>query len=96
MGKLLILAKWYFFIWAGENPIERMHVHVFRNNSQNTRGAKFWLDNLSVFERGDFTDKELAQIQKDLETYADQLRKQVKKALTGERVKAIKINKKGK
>jgi Domain of unknown function (DUF4160) len=96
MGKLLILAKWYFFIWAGEDPNERKHVHVFRTNSKNTAGAKFWLDDFSLFESGDFSDKELVQIGKDLEEYAEVLGQQVDKALAGERVKAIKISTKRK
>lgn len=77
MGKLLIFAKWYFFIWAGENPAERLHIHVYRNNSRNTIGAKFWLDDLSLFEHGDFTDQELNQLRRDLVTYADQTQAQV-------------------
>ena len=77
MGKLLIFAKWYFFIWAGKNPAERLHIHVYRNNSRNTIGAKFWLDDLSLFEHGDFTDQELNQLRRDLVNYADQTQAQV-------------------
>lgn len=41
MGKLVIFAKYYFFVWAGENPSERLHVHIFRTNSKNALGAKY-------------------------------------------------------
>ncbi|TAE27540.1 MAG: DUF4160 domain-containing protein [Cytophagales bacterium] len=96
MGKLIIFASYYFFVWAGENPAERLHIHVFRTNSKNSFGAKFWLDDLSLFERGDFTDKELNQIQKDLQTYAEQTRTLALQVQKGEKVKALRINKKGK
>ena len=72
MGKLIIFDRYYFFVWAGENPTERLHVHVFRTNSKNALGAKYWLDDLSLFERGDFSDRELLQIERDLAAYADQ------------------------
>ena len=93
MGKLVILAKWYFFLWAGEDPTERQHVHIFRTNSNNTRGAKFWLDDLSLFERGDFSEKEIKQIKGDLTKHVDLIREQVARSLTGDRVKAIRIKK---
>ena len=92
MGKLLIFAKYYFFIWAGEDPNERLHVHIYRTNSKNVKGAKFWLDDLSLFDRGDFTDRELNQIEKDLGKHLALVKSQVKKVLSGEKVKAIKIS----
>ncbi|WP_373515298.1 DUF4160 domain-containing protein [Persicitalea sp.] len=91
MGKLLIFAKYYFFIWAGEDPNERLHVHIYRTNSKNAKGAKFWLDDLSLFDRGDFSDRELSQIEKDLKKHLTLVKSQVKKLLSGEKVKAIKI-----
>ena len=91
MGKLLIFAKYYFFIWAGEGPDERLHIHIYRTNSKNVKGAKFWLDDLSLFDRGDFTEKELNQIEKDLRKHLAVVKTQVKKVLSGEKVKAIRI-----
>jgi len=91
MGKLLIFAKYYFFIWTGEDPDERLHIHIYRTNSKNVKGAKFWLDDLSLFDRGDFTEKELNQIEKDLRKHLAVVKTQVKKVLSGEKVKAIRI-----
>lgn len=91
MGKLLIFAKYYFFIWAGEDPNERLHIHIYRTNSKNVKGAKFWLDDLSLFDRGDFPDMELNQTEKDLNEHLALVKSQVKKVLGGEKVKAIRI-----
>lgn len=91
MGKLLIFAKYYFFIWAGEDLDERLHIHVYRTNSKNAKGAKFWLDDLSLFDQGDFTEKELNQIEKDLRKHLALVKSQVRKVLSGEKVKAIRI-----
>jgi len=55
------------------------------------KGAKFWLDDLSLFDRGDFTEKELNQIEKDLRKHLAVVKTQVKKVLSGEKVKAIRI-----
>ena len=97
MGKLVIFAKYYFFVWAGENPNERLHVHIFRTNSKNVLGAKYWLDDLSLFERGDFSDRELRQIENDLQMYANETRLLAKQVQDGKKVKAIRVaNKKGK
>ena len=93
MAKLIIFVKYYFFIWAGENPNERKHIHIFRTNSKNVKGAKVWLDDLSIFERGDFTEKELNQIKKDLDKYYELTVSQVEKVLNGEKTKAILIKK---
>lgn len=96
MGKLIIFAAYYFFVWAGESPSERLHVHVFRTNSKNSFGAKFWLDDLSLFERGDFSDKELNQIRRDLATYAEQTRQLALRVQAGEKIKALQVTKKNK
>ncbi len=91
MGKLLIFAKYYFFIWAGEDPNERLYVHIYRTDSKNVKGAKFWLDDLFLFDRGDFNARELNQIEKDLQRHLLLVKSQVKKVLSREKVKAIKI-----
>jgi hypothetical protein len=54
------------------------------------KGAKFWLDDLSLFDRGDFTEKELIQIEKDLRKHLAVVKTKVK-VLSGEKVKAIRI-----
>ncbi len=92
MGKLIIFAKYYFFVWAGEDPNERLHVHVFRTNSKNAIGAKYWLDDFSLFERGDFTERELRQIERDLQMYAEQTRLLAKQVQEGKKVKAIRVS----
>lgn len=96
MSKLLIFASYYFFLWAGENQNERRHIHIYRKNSKNQIGAKFWLDTLEVFEKGDFNQREINQIRKDIVKYMDLINKQIDLLFAGKKVKAINIHAKKK
>jgi hypothetical protein len=62
MPKLAYIGAFIVFIVSYDLQ-ERRHVHIARTKNGFQRTAKFWLEpELELFERGDFTDKELRHI----------------------------------
>ena len=102
MGKLIIFAKYYFAFWSGEkaevlrSTREPEHIHIFRNRSKQKISAKFWLNPIELAEKGDFSDKELKQIEKDIIENLHFIKEQLIKASKGKKVKSMKITKKRK
>lgn len=67
MGKLLILTKYIFLIYGSDIYETRKHVHVTYNYRGYKRACKFWLEpeiQLDENKKGDFSLKELTEIEK--------------------------------
>lgn len=67
MGKLLILAKYIFLIYGSDIYETRRHIHVTYNQRGFKRACKFWLEPeimLDENKKGDFSSKELTEIEK--------------------------------
>ncbi|RYE24181.1 MAG: DUF4160 domain-containing protein [Sphingobacteriaceae bacterium] len=65
LGKLLILAKYIFVIYATDIYEFRKHIHVAHNHKGAITSCKFWLEpeiKLDENKKGDFTAKELLEI----------------------------------
>ena len=67
MGKLLILAKYIFLIYGSDIYETRKHIHITYNHKGFKRSCKFWLEpeiQLDENKKGDFSVKELTEIEK--------------------------------
>ena len=67
MGKLLILANYIFLIYGTDIYERRKHVHVTHNHRGFKKSCKFWLEPIIEIDNnktGDFTQKELLEIEK--------------------------------
>ncbi len=67
MGKLLILRKYIFLIYGSDISESRKHVHVTYAHRGYKRSCKFWLEpkvELDSNKKGQFTTKELSEIEK--------------------------------
>jgi hypothetical protein len=66
MGKLLIVSKYIFLIYSTDIYETRKHIHVTYNYRGFKRSCKFWIEPGIVIDeskRGDFTDRELNEIE---------------------------------
>lgn len=63
MPKIALYKALTFFVYMYDIMYERPHLHV-KKNQNNALNAKIWLDDLTFAEIGDFSTKELNQVQK--------------------------------
>jgi hypothetical protein len=92
MGKLLILANYIFLIYGSDIYEQRKHVHVTYNRRGFKKACKFWLEPYVVIDKnktGDFSAKELLDIQKLIEENRDILFNQLELFYANQPVKAI-------
>jgi hypothetical protein len=77
MGKLLILARYIFLVYATDINEKRKHIHITYSQVGFKRSCKFWLEpiiELDENKKGDFTDKELNEIKKLIEENLETLK----------------------
>jgi hypothetical protein len=92
MGKLLILAKYIFLIYGSDIYETRRHIHVTYNQRGYKRACKFWLEpeiELDTTKKGDFSVKELYEIEKLVIEHTEVLNTQLASFYKFEKVKAI-------
>lgn len=92
MGKLLILTKYIFLIYGSDILEARRHVHVTYNHRGYKKSCKFWLEpkiELDGGKQGDFTDRELTEIEKLIGENLEVLKNQLDTFYRHERVIAI-------
>jgi hypothetical protein len=92
MGKLLILAKYIFLIYGSDIFEIRRHIHVTYNHRGFKRSCKFWLEpeiSLDENKTGDFSDKELREIENLIIENRELLIEQLDLFYKNEPVKAI-------
>jgi len=92
MGKLLILAKYIFLIYGSDIFETRKHIHVTYNHRGFKRSCKFWLEpeiSLDENKTGDFSDKELREIENLIIENRELLIEQLALFYKNEPVKAI-------
>ncbi|WP_423147592.1 DUF4160 domain-containing protein [Rubrolithibacter danxiaensis] len=92
MGKLLILAKYIFLIYGSDIYEIRKHIHVTYSYRGFKRSCKFWLEPLIELDKnkkGDFSDKELLEIENLIMEHKELLLKQLELFYSNQSVKAI-------
>ncbi len=92
MGKLLILAKYIFLIYGSDIFEKRRHVHCTYAHRGYKKSCKFWLEpviELDDNKTGDFTDRELREIQQLVADNRGILLQQLEHFYNNEPVKAI-------
>ena len=91
MPKLAYIGDFIVFIVSYDLQ-ERSHVHIARTKNGFQRTAKFWLEpEVDLFERGDFTDKELRHIADALREHHDAIRKQIEAFAEGVKVRPLNL-----
>lgn len=93
MGKLLILSKYIFIIYATDVYESRKHIHVTYKYRGSKTSCKFWLEpeiKLDEGKKGDFTSKELSEIKNLIIENQYLLLKQLETFYNHQQVKAIK------
>ena len=94
MGKLLIFARYIFLIYGSDINETRRHIHVTYANRGYKQSCKFWLEPEIALEpdkKGEFTSKELRDIEKLIHENKDLLLSQLDKFYNQERVTAIRL-----
>ena len=96
MPKVLIYATakviWTFLFYGTDFNENRAHVHV--GKAGNEKLCKIWLEpEIEVAEKGELTDKQIAQVIDIVKNYRAEFLKQWIKFLNGDKVRIIKINK---
>ncbi len=92
MGKLLILCKYIFLVYGSDIYETRKHVHITYNHRGFKRACKFWLEpqvQLDDSKTGDFTSRELIEIEKLVVEHEQLLLAQLKVFYNHEKVTAI-------
>jgi hypothetical protein len=92
MGKLLILAKYVFLIYGSDIYEARRHIHVTYNYRGFKRSCKFWIEPDIVLDEsktGDFTEKELKEIESLIKENQEVLLQQLDLFYQNQPVKAI-------
>ena len=93
MPKLLIYRNLVFLIFAVDVWENRRHIHVAKKSVRRFFPAKFWLEpKIQIVLSGDFTEKELAEIEKLIRQFESLIHQQLDLFYAGQKVKAIKIN----
>ena len=94
MPKILIYRGIIFIIFSSDKNEKRIHIHIAKKSVREFIPAKFWLEPvIELSKRGDFSTKELHDIEKIIRRFEKEIRIQLKKFQIGENVKAIKIKK---
>ena len=94
MGKLLILAKYIFLIYGSDIHETRRHIHVTHARRGYKKSCKFWLEpdiEPDEKKKGEFTSKELREIEKLIHQHKDMLLEQLDKFYQGKPVTAIRL-----
>ncbi len=94
MGKLLILAKYIFLIYGSDIHETRRHIHVTHTRRGYKKSCKFWLEpeiQIDENKTGEFSTKELGEIEKLIEEHKEVLLQQLDEFYTGNRVTAIRL-----
>jgi len=94
MGKLLILARYIFLIYGTDITEKRKHIHCTYAYKGFKRSCKFWLEpeiELDENKSGDFTQKELNEIQDLILQNKELLLTQLALFYSGKQVKAIRL-----
>ena len=79
-----------FLVYGTDNNENRAHVHV--GNAGIVDLGKIWLEpEVEVVEKGELTDKQMAQIVEVVKKYRKELLEQWAKFKAGEKVKSIKV-----
>ncbi|MGE0636898.1 MAG: DUF4160 domain-containing protein [Bacteroidia bacterium] len=92
MGKLLIFAKYIFLIYGSDISELRKHVHVTYAHRGYKKSCKFWLEpevELDESKTGEFTTKELNEIEKLIKENKTVLMQQLELFYNHQPVKAI-------
>jgi len=90
----LILSKYIFLIFSSDFFENRKHIHVTYSHKGFKNSCKFWLEpdiELDTNKTGDFSKKELAEIENLVNTHKELLFEQLNKFHNGETVKSIKL-----
>lgn len=94
MGKLLILTKYIFLIYGSDINETRRHIHVTYAQRGYKKSCKFWLEpdiQLDENKRGEFTNKELRDIEKLIQEHKEVLLQQLEEFYKGNQVTAIRL-----
>ena len=94
MGKLLILTKYIFLIYGSDIDEIRRHIHVTYAHKGFKTSCKFWLDpevELDKNKKGNFSEKELREIEKSIEKHKSTLLNQLSLFYQNKEVKAIRL-----
>jgi hypothetical protein len=92
MPKLAYIGAFIVFMVAFDLQ-ERRHVHVARTRNGFQRTAKFWLEpKVELFERGEFTDKELRQIAAALREHQGAIMAQIHTFAEGKKVTPLHLS----
>jgi hypothetical protein len=96
MPKVLIYATakviWTFLFYGTDFNENRAHVHV--GKAGNEKLCKIWLEPIiEVADKGELTDKQIAQVMDIVKNYQAEFLEQWRKFLNGDKVRIIKINK---
>ncbi len=92
MGKLLILTNYIFLIYGSDLYESRRHIHVTFNHRGFKKSCKFWPDPeilLDDNKKGNFTPKELREIEFLLMENVAIIRQQLDLFYLGKPLKAI-------
>ena len=92
MGKLLILSKYIFLVYGSDILEKRKHIHVTYAHRGFKRACKFWMEPeiaLDPGKQGDFSEKELNEIENLVEQNKKLLLDQIKLFYNHQPVKAI-------
>lgn len=94
MGKLLILAKYIFLIYGSDINEARRHIHVTHARRGYKKSCKFWLEpevQLDENKQGEFSNKELREIEKLIQEHQALIRQQLEEFYKGKPVTAIRL-----
>jgi hypothetical protein len=94
MGKLLILAKYIFLIYGSDIHETRRHIHITHARRGYKKSCKFWLEpeiQIDENKKGEFTQKELREIEKLIYEHKELLLQQLKEFYKGKPVTAIRL-----
>lgn len=92
MGKLLILARYIFLIYGSDINEKRKHIHCTYAHRGYKKSCKFWLEpriELDTNKTGDFTERELKEIEALVVEHKTTLLTQLDIFYSGLEVKAI-------
>lgn len=91
MSKLAKYKNFIIFSWSADQK-EKDHVHVAKNRKQRNP-AKFWIEPVSLFDKGDLADHEINDVEKMILKYVDEIKDRIEKSKRGERFKLLIIRK---
>ena len=94
MPKILIYRNLVFIIFSVDIYENRMHIHVVKRTIKKFIPAKFWVEpKIELAKPGDFSTKELNEIQKIMEQQKELITTQLELFFHGKRIKLITLKK---